>query len=257
MTGPKKRRSSETEEERIVEKNLGHPFCTPNGLAIVSAPLYHEYRVPEENHTIRFRHLVHCQGSEWWLSRSDLSALGISNGWIFTDQPPRQWSCDVVHRVEKPTVYPFLHRRGCVLDLRDFRAHFLSKLEPRELMDGLLRSAGNLFHMHLSDVLTNNLDCANIYGEFFHIQMLIATPSREICSQCHRNHLIVCTHRGNKLCNACARRKHAAIKFCSRVPISLTQRQSPLAFMAFVDCCLTIEENFQRDPIKVLDYSRP
>ena len=258
MSSSKKRRSSSDGSVSPVPveasfDRLGLPFCTPRGMAVTSEPLYSEF---DDKTMQRFRQLVHCQGTEWWLHKPSLASFGITGGWIFTDAPPMRWSFNVSHRVVSPVIFPFLHRRDLIVDLRQLRYIFHKDRARRELLYELLLDAESYFNFDVTSGWNNPpLDYDDASGEISRIDMCHGDMHRQICSSCGKNRLIVCRLNANCLCNKCARRVHATLKLCQRVPVNHELRQEPVSFSAFVDGCLTVEENMRGDVTRVLDYS--
>ena len=263
MAAAKKRRSSSGECTSPVfmgdvDRALGTTFCTPRGIGIVSEPLYVEYIVPESDKTQRFRQLVHCQGNEWWLQRKALTCLGLSRGWMYTDSPPLQWSHDVYNRVLDPVIFPFLHRKDSIIDLRQLR-YCLTRAtdDPAKLIQCVLDEAEKTFGISLKrHALKFDLNYTDPSADFSCIDMCHSKSQRTMCSACGRIHLIVCTFKDQCLCNKCARHLHANLKLCEKIPRCVHDRNTEACFSALVDCCLTIEENFRTDPTRVLDYSQ-
>lgn len=223
-------------------------------MAVTSEPLYVEFGDNKTNQ--RFRQLVHCQGSEWWLCKPRLASLGITDGWIYTDAPPMRWSFSVSHPVVSPVIYPFLHRRDLIVDLRQLRYIFQGDLPRRRHLFALFMEAEKHF---VFDVTTRwnspALGYDDVSSEYSEIVMCHADLQRQQCVSCERNRLIVCKLRGACLCNKCARAVHATLKLCERVPTDHDSRSDPVAFSAFVDGCLTVEENMRGNVTRVLDYS--
>lgn len=265
MIASKKRRSSDSDCDVFVssvpaQRVRGVPVCTPNGISVVSSPLYSEYTVAADAASELMRPLVHCKSRDWWVERQQASALGISHAWIYTDAPSRRVSVSDVCAVQNPVILPFLHRRARIFDMRHLR-HYFCGIDFRDhasLVISVLCEAEKLFGFRLSDLWSRASALPDFTSSFSRNNFVMCgKKSQGRCYACDRNYVIVSEFCGSKMCNKCSKRVHALVALGSCIPQGPRHlRQDNVFFSSLVDCCMTIEENFRSESPRVLDYSK-
>lgn len=267
MIPNKKRRSSDCDSDGIemhsVEDGVfGSPFCTPHGISVVSSTLYSEYVPGDRSSSRRMRPLVHCKSRDWWVERQQAENLGISHAWIYTDAPCRRIDISEMCPVSNPAILPFLHRRGLIRDMRTLRFVFSTKNfgDVATFVLSVLHEVERLFNFRLSDLWPRVAGLSGFLvpplGRASNFVMC-HTKAQGRCYGCDRNYVIVSEFCKEKMCNKCSKRVHALTSLVSRVAfVDSDTRFSDASFSSLVDCCMTIEESFQSESPRVLDYSK-
>lgn len=256
--------------------NSGKCYCTPQGVAIASLPIYMEYYADPTCGTGRYRGLVHTEGSEWWLCRDQIQNLsskpttwanitaslprahvqGKFSGWMFCDNPPRQWAHLQAHSVDVGDPLPFLHRRGAITNLEKLYALFMSRDIPvKQLFIAICDEACKKFRFDLRNSLSDSLiNHRNIPKCLSDTEVYWENPEKKTCSLCGETRVIVSKITQQYACNYCSRKAHAKLKLYLAIPPAFADRIAKGAFSAFVDRCLTIEESLNVDAVDVMDY---
>jgi hypothetical protein len=256
MDGPRKRpRTPEAQSPSFSpSRALGKTFCTPHGLSIGSTALYNSYEALRNFGEGRYRPLVHTNGTEWWICHKNLKG---SEGWVFTDAPPRPWKySNTLRPFTEPEILPLLHRRGFVSSLVPLFQAFCTDAPLEEVRKTTVEAAEGLFYLKTLKPTWKepfgNKPTAVLQKS---ITMCHTQNRVEACTGCRRNHLIVAETDSAQLCNMCCKRYHALIKLFEVIPENCEIRTLSFAKAALVDRCLTIEENMRILPTTVLDYS--